>query len=126
MTKPLTSITRARAISFSLTLVGLAIMIFTNRWWPWIMLVIGVPLALRQYLLGRYYDMLVSLVVFVGVFVTLQFDISWGILLPVIFLVGAIYVLFREFVYNRPTYEDEEESHNVEIEIDSEEKHHEK
>jgi len=81
------------------------------------MLAVGLPLALRQYLLGRHYDMGVSLFVFVGVFVTVQFDISWEVLLPVLFALGGIYILFREFLESKEKTEvEEEEDLNQEIE----------
>jgi len=89
---------RAKAITTALFLVGLAILSYTQEWWPGIMLAIGIPLALRHLLLGKYYDMCVSLFVFVGVFLTIEFQISWEILLPVIFTVGAIYILCRDWV----------------------------
>src|SRR3972149_298541 len=89
---------RAKSISVALFLVGLAIVTYLQAWWPGIMLAIGIPLALRQYLLGRHYDMGVSLFVFIGVFVTVQFNISWEVLLPVLFALGGIYVLFREYL----------------------------
>lgn len=81
------------------------------------MLVIGVPLAIRQYLLGRNYDMMVSLVVFVGTFVTVQYDMSWRIFLPILFTLGAVYILLREFLGEDGTSEaDSEEDLNCEIE----------
>src|SRR5277367_6718473 len=98
MTEARSSKKRAKSISFALFLIGLAILMFLKAWWPGIMLVVGIPLALRQYLLGRHYDMGVSLFVFVGVFVTVQFDISWEILLPVLFALGGVYILFREYL----------------------------
>ncbi len=83
------------------------------------MLIVGLPLALRQFLLGRTYDTIVTLLVFVGTFVTVQFDISWKIFLPVLFTLGAIYILFREFMGPDETPEDEkEEALNHEIEED--------
>lgn len=126
MPKPITTFARASSISTALLLIGLAFCVFTGMWWPWVMLVIGAPLAIRQYLVGRYHDMLVTVVVFGGVFITSRFDISWHILLPVLFIVGAIYVLFREFIVSKHTYKDEEASHNVEIEVESEKEHHKK
>jgi predicted membrane protein len=108
---------RAKALSVALFLIGLAIIFYLKSFWPAIMLVVGVPLALRQYLLGRSYDMCVSLFVFIGVFVTVQFDISWEILLPVLFAVGGIYILFREFLESKEEpLEEEEEDINQEIE----------
>lgn len=107
---------RARVLSVSLFLVGLAIVSYLGAWWPGIMLAIGIPLALRQYLMGRHYDMYVSLFVFIGVFVTVQFNISWEILLPVLFALGGVYLLFRELVESSPEpLEEEEEDINQEI-----------
>jgi hypothetical protein len=119
MSRRIVSKKRAKAVSVALFLVGLAIITYLDAWWPGIMLAIGIPLALRQYLLGRQYDMGVSLFVFVGVFVTVQFDISWEILLPVLFALGGIYILFREFLESKEEpLEEEEEDINQEIEED--------
>lgn len=117
MSHPITSRKKAGALSTALFLVGLATLIFTDAWWPGIMLIVGLPLALRQYLMGRTYDMMVSLLVFVGTFVTVQFEISWRLFLPILFTLGAIYILFREFFGPDETTEEEaEESLNHEIE----------
>ena len=114
---PITSKKKAQALSTALFLVGLATLIFTEGWWPGIMLIVGLPLALRQFLLGRTYDMMVTLLVFVGTFITVQFDISWKIFLPILFTLGAIYILFREFTGPDETPEEEkEEALNHEIE----------
>jgi len=110
---------RAKAISVALFLIGLAIIAYLRAWWPGIMLAVGIPLAIRQYLLGRHYDMGVTLFVFIGVFVTVQFDISWEILLPVLFALGGIYILFREYLESKEEpLEEEEEDINKEIEED--------
>jgi hypothetical protein len=86
-------------------------------WWPGIMLAIGLPLALRQYLLGRTYDTIVTLLVFIGTFVTVEFDISWKVFLPIIFSLGAIYILLREAFEDTPPPEPEQEEElNHEIE----------
>ena len=117
MTKQFMSKKRTKALTVALFLIGLAVITYLQTWWPGIMLVVGLPLALRQYLLGRHYDMGVTLFVFIGVFVTVQFNISWEVLLPVLFAVGGIYVLFREFLESKEeTIADEEEDLNQEIE----------
>ena len=114
---PYTSRKKAHALSTAIFLIGLAALIFTDLWWPGIMLVIGLPLALRQYLLGRTYDMIITLLVFVGTFITVQFDISWRVFLPILFSLGAIYILFREFFGpDETTEEEKEEDFNHEIE----------
>lgn len=114
---PITSRKKAGALSTALFLLGLASLILTEDWWPGIMLIVGLPLALRQFLLGRTYDAMVSLLVFVGTYVTVEFDISWKIFLPVLFTLGAIYILFREFMGpDETTEEEKEEELNHEIE----------
>lgn len=119
--QPMTSKKKAHALSTALFLIGLAVLIVTEVWWPGIMLVVGLPLALRQYLLGRTYDMYISLLVFLGTFVTVQFDITWRIFLPILFTIGAIYVLCREFM--APEEEDEvEKDEDVQHEIEEKKK----
>jgi len=97
MAHPMTSKKKARIASIVFFLIFLVFLIIMNEWWPWIMLAIGLPLAFRQYLVGRGYDMLITLLVFVGAFITAQFDIDWSILLPAIFTLGGFYLLVREF-----------------------------
>jgi len=110
---------RAKVLCVALFLIGLAIISYLRAYWPGIMLVVGLPLALKQYLMGRPYDMCVSLFVFIGVFVTVQFNISWEILLPVLFALGGIYVLFREYLESKEEpLDEEEEDINHEIEED--------
>ncbi len=120
MAHPLTSKRKAQALSTAFFLIGLASLVFTDDWWPGIMLVVGLPLALRQFMLGRTYDMCITLLVFVGTFITVQFDISWRVFLPILFTLGALYILFREFFGPDETTEEEnEEEHEKEIEEDT-------
>lgn len=117
MAKQLLSKKRAKALSTSLFLVGLAILSYLGDWWPGLMLVMGVPLALRQCLLARYYDMVITLCIFGGAFASVQFDLSWQLLLPALFTVGAIYIFFRDFIEAKEEPETErEEDLNEEIE----------
>ncbi len=119
MARMLTSDKTAKACSLALFLVGLAIVTYTNNWWPGITLAVGIPLALRQHLVGRRYDMYVSLFVFIGVFVTVQFNISWEVLLPVLFSLGAVYIFFREYLESTTHSEaEEEEELNEELKED--------
>ena len=98
MAKPLIAKNRAKALASALFLIGLAVVFFIDEWWPAIMLVIGIPLALRQFLLGRFNDAAVSFFVFVGFFIIAQFDISWKVLVPIIFIMAAVYILCKEWV----------------------------
>lgn len=116
MAKPLTSMKTAKFLSLALFLIGLAILTYLENWWPGIMLVIGLSLAFREYLLGRRYDMIITLFVFVGVFISVFF--SWSrYLLPVLFTIRGIYIFFRDYIESSfPSEEAAEESINEEIE----------
>jgi hypothetical protein len=117
MAHPIASQKRAKAFALSLFLIGIAVLIFLQAWWPGILLAMGIPLALKQYLMGRTYDMCLSLVVFGLGFVSVQFDISWQLILPVLFVLGAIYIFCRELYEGSVPPEDEiEEDKNKELE----------
>lgn len=115
---------KAYSLSFAVFLICLAIVSYLKYWWPGIMLAIGIPLALRQYLLGKRFDMVISLVVFFGVFITVQFNIKWEIVLPVLFTLGGLYIFFKEFFGPKEISEaDIDEDLNKEIEEDEDEEH---
>ena len=117
MPQPIVCLKKAKGFAFVLFLAGLIILSYTGVWWPGIMIAIGLPLALKQYLAGKRYDVAITLFVFIGVFVTVAFDIQWQILLPVLFTVGGIYILCRDFLESSAISEEEkEEDLNEEIE----------
>lgn len=122
MSKQITSRKRAKALSSVVLLLGLAVLAFVG-WWPGILLVIGISLALRQYLLGNHYDVVVTLLVFGGSYLTMEASIPWQIFFPTIFILGAIYILVREyFDSNVETVDEEDEDINHEIEEDQKKK----
>lgn len=117
MAHPFTSKKRAKAIASALFFIGLAIIMYLDAWWPGIMIVIGIPLALKQFLEGRHHDTLLTLAVFVGFFIIAQFNISWKILLPILFIMAAVYILCKEWVESKLISEEErEEDLNKELE----------
>ncbi|NGX34352.1 MAG: hypothetical protein K1060chlam1_00704 [Candidatus Anoxychlamydiales bacterium] len=127
MAQPIMSKKKAQSLSFALFLIGLAIITYFKYWWPGIMLTVGMPIALKQYLIGKRFDMAISLIVFLGAFITVQFDIKWEIVLPVLFTIGGLYVFFREFFGPKDITEtDIEENKNKEIEEEKEEEEKEK
>ncbi len=120
MYKQITSKKRAEAISLSVFFIGLGIVSILGTWWPSIMLVIGISLALRQLLLGKFYDMIVSLIVFIGVFLTNQFRLTWKVVWPVVFFTCALFVLIREYVDVKTEEEDQHEE-DIAHELEEEE-----
>ncbi len=121
MLHPKVSQRRAKTLSTSLFLIGLAIVSLTETWWPGMMLVVGIPLALRQYLLGHIYDACLSLAVFCGAFFVAGAGSTWEVVLPVLFIIAAIYILIQEFLNPALTTEaEDEESTSCEITEDEE------
>lgn len=112
MAKPLIAKNKVEALSTALFLIGLATLFFIESWWPGIMLVVGLPLALKQFLQRRIHDALLTLFVFVGFFTIAQFNISWKILIPILFIMGAVYILCKEWVKSE-TGEDEENMSSI-------------
>lgn len=119
MSKPIVSRKKAAVLCFSLFILGLFFILFYIEWWPAIMLAIGIPLAFYQYLQSRRYDMWITLFVFGGGFIFLQFHRFWQVLLVVLFTVGGIYIFFREIIEMRTEVEEEEDLNE---EIEEEEK----
>ena len=116
MAEQVVSRKKAQIVALILFVVGVVVVAISGDWWPGILLPIGIPLAIREYLLGKTYDMFMSLFIFIGAFVTVQFEIQWEILLPVLFTIGGVYIFCRELVDIRRYTEDEsEEDLNKEI-----------
>lgn len=121
MYHPTVSYKRAKTLSTAVFLISLAVISYTNRWWPEILLAFGISLAFRQVLLGRAYDSFLSLVIFVGAYIGVTYEVSFEVLLPAMFLIAGLYLLIREFFSTKSAPEAEaEESLNKEIEEDQE------
>lgn len=118
MPKPLLSKKKAISISNGAALVGLGMLIYSNKWWPGVLLVFWVALVLRQSLTGRYYDAILSTIILVGLFLVAYIKINWSVLIPVLFVIGGIYLIFREFFYADDSLEDEILNENSEDEND--------
>jgi len=102
---------RVRAITSALFLLGLAILAFTGQWWPGILLVIGISLAIQKLLMKKFLESFLLVVIFVSAFLVsymgidytgFAYKIFWRVFLPIIFLLGAISTLLREFYPKKP------------------------
>lgn len=117
MAHQLVSKRRASSLASALFFVSLGFIAFTSTWWPGIIPTVGLPIALRQLLLARYYDTAITVVIFAGIFFSLLYALPWEIILPIIFVTGAIFILIREFSESYEQDEaEEEEDINHEIE----------
>lgn len=122
MKKPYLSESKTRAISLSIMLLGFAVLSFTDTWWPWLMAVIGLSVVVKQVLRAKFYEAFISAIVFGGVVVTTGLNIAGRYFLPVILMVGSIYILTRAFFQSDIETEDElEAEQNKELEEESEE-----
>lgn len=123
MSTPHLSRRKANAISNGVFLIGLGILFYTNTWWPGILVAIWALLASREFLTGRLYDVFVTTFILLGLFFVYYLKIDWSVLMPVLLVLGGIYVIFREYYYG--DYEDEVKK-NEEIELELEETEHDK
>jgi len=99
MAKPLVSKKKTEAIANGAFLIGLGILFATNAWWPGILLALWVSIGLRQYLSGRNYDFFISTLILLGLYVVSYFKLEWAELMPVLFVVGGIYIIMREYFF---------------------------
>lgn len=110
MAKPLLIRKKAKIVALIVFILALIIVTYTGAWWPGIMLAVGLPLAILQYLQGRPYDTIISLFVFGGAWLTVQFNIKWEYFLPTLFAIGGIYIFFREWIHSKWSNRDDNES----------------
>jgi hypothetical protein len=67
--------------------------------WPEPLLIIGLGLAIRQFLLGHVFDPIATLVVFILTYAMTRWQIGWGVLIPlpaIIYVLGA-FILVHEY-----------------------------
>lgn len=113
--------TRAETISNGAFLVALGVLFATEYWWPGILLAIWVALAIREYLSGRYYDLAITSIILLGLFAFTFFQWGWSIILPILFIIGGIYIIFREYFYGEDS-NGEDKSQEIIDDIDVEKK----
>ena len=90
---------KADAISNGVFLITLGILFFAHSWWPGILLVLWATLGVRQYLTGRYYDFIITSIILLGLFTINYLNIGWAILMPILFVIGGIYIIFKEYFF---------------------------
>lgn len=117
MHKQFVSTKKAKAFELATFFLGLSILSIYGNWWPSIMIVLGASLAVKQFLLKRFYDMALSLFIFIGVFLIQTYSASSSYFLAVLFFTSAIFLVGKEYIDARTLPEDQqEEDLNHEIE----------
>lgn len=119
MARHITSDQRALKISSAVFLVCLAVLAFLGTWWPGMALAIGITIATRQLLRGKYYSMALSLVVFTGIFLVYFFQFKAEIFLAVLFFVAGVAIFIKEFFTPKSSSEAAQDD-NVQHEIEEE------
>ncbi|CDR33878.1 hypothetical protein [Criblamydia sequanensis] len=99
---------KADALSNGIFLIALGLLFFFNAWWPGIILAIWALLAVRQYFTGRYYDLFLTTLILLVLFFSVLFRIDLNVLTPILFIIGGIYIVFREFFYGDDKNENKE------------------
>lgn len=94
---------KAHAISNGIFLISLGVLIFTNTWWPGMLIALWATLASRQYLTGRVYQAVITSIVLIGLFVVSLVKFDYDIIAPVILVVGGIFLIIREYYFEGDT-----------------------
>lgn len=120
MGKAIVSRRRASKIYTAILLVGIAVLWITGSWWPGPLLVIGTALGIKQTLVGKKRDAIITFVVFYGFFSLYYLNISWQILVPSIMIITAFYIVAKEWVDDRriPTEKETDEEIQRQLEED--------
>ncbi len=103
MARPLMGKKLAHILAFILFAIGVAILTHYKIWWPALILVLGLPVALKHYLLGEFFETFLALFIFFGLYITFKFQFKPDILLPVFVTLGGIYIFFKEFFPGKKT-----------------------
>lgn len=119
MSQPLLSKKKAFAISNGVFLIGLGILFYTNTWWPGILAVVWSSLIFRQGCTGRLYDFIISSIILLTLFFIALFNLKWDVLMPVLFVIGGIYIIFREYFFAEDT-NGEDKAQEIKDDIDDE------
>lgn len=108
---------KASSISNGLFLISLGLLFFTNFWWPGILVAIWITMASKQYLTGRLYDAAITSVVLLGLFGLSIVNINWDYVLPTLFIVGGIFLIYREYL-GPHDIEGEDKSEEIKEDVD--------
>jgi predicted membrane protein len=117
MPQPVVSKKKAAIISNGIFLICVGIMIFTNTWWPGIILAVAVTITSRQYLSGRYYHAIISAVIFTALFILAIARFNFDVLAPVLFILAGIFLIVREYFFTYDT-NGEEKSEEIKDDVD--------
>lgn len=91
---------RVEAIGNGVFLILLGVLFYFNWWWPGILVAVWASLATRQVLSSRMQDLLLSTFLLGTLFIVAFFRLSWDLITPILFVLGGLYLILREFYYD--------------------------
>jgi hypothetical protein len=90
---------KSESIGNGVFLISLGVLFYFQWWWPGILLAIWASFAARQLFSGRTQDFLLTSVLLFSLFLVAFFNLSWDLLMPVLFVLAGGYLIFKEFFY---------------------------
>jgi hypothetical protein len=91
---------KADMIGKGIFLIGLGLLFILNAWWPWLLLVILASLGVRHLLLKKYWELTLTAIVFIFLFVVAIFHFEEMYLIPALLILGGTYFIVREFFFD--------------------------
>ena len=83
-------------VTGGLLLIGLGILIYTNWWWPGIMIVLGISISAGLAFRGRFVSALVMLIIFLGIPVLTEIrGLPWNMATPAVLITLGVLILAR-------------------------------
>lgn len=94
-------IARARAdtVGNGIFLIAIGLLYYYHFWWPGILLAVWSSFSTRQLLTKRFQDFLLTTILLLSLFFIVFFQLSFELLMPLIFILGGSYLVFKEFFY---------------------------
>jgi hypothetical protein len=74
-------------------------------------------MASKQYMTDRIYDAAITSLVLLGLFFTSIFNFKWAFLLPTLFIVAGIFLIYREYSSSHGS-EGEDKSEEIKEDVD--------
>ncbi len=108
MNRPNFSKTTRHVITALIVVLGGSALFYFDLLWPEIILVVGLAIALKQFLAGAIFDPLASLVIFGCMYISVKMNMGWEILIPLpalIFVIG-VFILLHEYFLRKEQLED--------------------
>ncbi len=84
-------------ITGGIFLIGIGILMFTNWWWPGIMLVIGLAVSAGLILRGKYFPALLTFALFAAFPLLVTADIPWEVFGPFIVIAMGASIIVKSF-----------------------------